>query len=580
LKTKPISKPSAYSQLGAYIYPQWQLIAKALICTVGYISGMPLLAHIFGMVSEAIATRNLDGITRLSGFTLLLFLVQGLFQFGQDSIMSQAALNIALDLRIKVYAHLHSLDLDYFAESRTGDLAYRLTEDIDRIGEVVGKFFHQFVPSVLQLVFILSYMIYLNWILTLTVFIVAPLLAVLVAWFGDRMMALTRSSQDQISNISSLLSEVFNGIRLVRAYAAEDYEIKRFAIEAHQNRERKYATDKIRAIQYPVISILQAMGIIILIWLGTWQIARDQLQASQFVAFIAAVALVIDPIRNVTSNYNEIKQGEASCDRIFELFAIKPIVTEKPNAQILPPVTGKVEYQHINFHYQADQPVLKDMSFLTFPGEVIALVGSSGAGKSTLMNLLMRFHDPVSGRILIDGMDIKDVTLKSLRQQMAVVPQDSVLFSGTIAANIAFGQENFDLDAVIKAAQIANAHDFISQFPDNYQTWVGERGVNLSGGQKQRIAIARAVLHDPKILILDEATSALDAESEALVQEALQRVMQGRTVFVIAHRLATVRNSDRIFVIEQGQIVESGTHDQLIAQVGRYAQFHARQFAS
>lgn len=539
---------------------------------------MPLLAHIFGLVAEAIATRDLNGITQLSGFTLLLFVVQGLFQFGQDSIMSQAALRTTLDLRIKVYGHLHSLDLDYFAESRTGDLSYRLTEDIDRIGEVVGKFFHQFIPSVLQLIFILSYMIYLNWLLTLTVFIVAPLLAVLVAWFGDRMLALTRHSQDQISNLSALLSEVFNGIRLVRAFAAEDYEIRRFSQEAHQNLVRKYATDQIRAVQYPVISLLQAMAIIILIWLGTWQIAQDRLQASQFVAFIAAVALVIDPIRNVTSNYNEIKQAEASCDRIFELFDIQPLVREKPNAKPLPEISGKVAYQHLNFHYQPDQPVLRDINFLAFPGEIIALVGSSGAGKSTLMNLLMRFHDPQSGKILIDGINICDVTLKSLRQQMAIVPQDSILFSGTIAANIAFGQTEFSLSAVSAAAKIANAHDFIMQLPEQYHTWVGERGVNLSGGQKQRIAIARAILHNPKILILDEATSALDAESEALVQEALQRVMAGRTVFIIAHRLATVRNSDRIFVLEQGQIVESGTHDQLIHQAGRYAMFHTKQF--
>jgi len=554
------------------------LIGRALICTVGYISGMPLLAHIFGLVSEAFAAGDVAGITKISGFTLLLFVVQGLFQFGQDALMSQAALKVAMDLRVNVYAHLHSLDLDYFAESRTGDLSYRLTEDIDRIAEMVGKFFHQFIPSILQLIFILSYMIYINWVLTLTVFLVAPALAVIVAWFGDRMLSLTRSSQDQISNLSSLLSEVFNGIRLVRAFAAEGYEIKRFRAEAEQNRQRKYATDKIRAIQYPIISLLQAIGIIILLWLGVWQISQGQLKSSQFVAFIAAVALIIDPIRNVTSNYNEIKQAEASCDRIFELFEIHPIVTEKINARELPPVTGKVEYRQVQFHYQPDQPVLKNIDFLAFPGEVIALVGSSGAGKSTLVNLLMRFYDPKLGQILIDGIDVKDVTLKSLRQQIAIVPQETTLFSGSIASNIAFGQETFDLDAVKAAAKIANADRFISQFPDGYQTWVGERGVNLSGGQKQRIAIARAVLPNPKILILDEATSALDAESEALVQEALQRIMQGRTVFVIAHRLATVRNSDRIFVLEHGQIIESGSHDQLIEQAGRYAQFHARQF--
>jgi len=573
-----LSKPSAYWQLSTYVRPHWMLIGRALICTVGYISGMPLLAHIFGLVSEAFAAGDVVGITKISGFTLLLFVVQGLFQFGQDALMSQAALKVAMDLRVNVYAHLHSLDLDYFAESRTGDLSYRLTEDIDRIAEMVGKFFHQFIPSILQLIFILSYMIYINWVLTLTVFLVAPALAVIVAWFGDRMLSLTRSSQDQISNLSSLLSEVFNGIRLVRAFAAEGYEIKRFRAEAEQNRQRKYATDKIRAIQYPIISLLQAIGIIILLWLGVWQISQGQLKSSQFVAFIAAVALIIDPIRNVTSNYNEIKQAEASCDRIFELFEIHPIVTEKINARELPPVTGKVEYRQVQFHYQPDQPVLKNIDFLAFPGEVIALVGSSGAGKSTLVNLLMRFYDPKLGQILIDGIDVKDVTLKSLRQQIAIVPQETTLFSGSIASNIAFGQETFDLDAVKAAAKIANADRFISQFPDGYQTWVGERGVNLSGGQKQRIAIARAVLPNPKILILDEATSALDAESEALVQEALQRIMQGRTVFVIAHRLATVRNSDRIFVLEHGQIIESGSHDQLIEQAGRYAQFHARQF--
>ncbi len=573
-----MSKPSSYWQLSTYVRPHWMLIGRALICTVGYISGMPLLAHIFGLVSEAFAAGDVAGITKISGFTLLLFVVQGLFQFGQDALMSQAALKVAMDLRVNVYAHLHSLDLDYFAESRTGDLSYRLTEDIDRIAEMVGKFFHQFIPSILQLIFILSYMIYLNWVLTLTVFLVAPALAVIVAWFGDRMLSLTRSSQDQISNLSSLLSEVFNGIRLVRAFAAEGYEIKRFRAEAEQNRQRKYATDKIRAIQYPIISLLQAIGIIILLWLGVWQISQGQLKSSQFVAFIAAVALIIDPIRNVTSNYNEIKQAEASCDRIFELFEIHPIVTEKPHAKELPSVTGKVEYRQVQFHYQPDQPVLKNIDFLAFPGEVIALVGSSGAGKSTLVNLLMRFYDPKSGQILIDGIDIKDVTLKSLRQQIAIVPQETTLFSGSIASNIAFGQETFDLDAVKAAAKIANADRFISQFPDGYQTWVGERGVNLSGGQKQRIAIARAVLPNPKILILDEATSALDAESEALVQEALQRIMQGRTVFVIAHRLATVRNSDRIFVLEHGQIIESGSHEQLIEQAGRYAQFHARQF--
>jgi ATP-binding cassette subfamily B protein len=555
---------------------------------------MPLLAHILGLVSKAIGSGDVAGITSISGFTLIMFVFRGLFQYGQDAMMSQAALKVALDLRVKVYAHLHSLDLDYFAESRTGDLTYRLTEDIDRIGEVIGKFFHQFVPSVLQLIFILAYMIYLNWVLTITVLVVAPAIAILIAWFGNRMLELSRRSQDRVSSLSSLLSEVFNGIRLIRAFATERYEIQRFRVEAEQNRASKYATDQIKAIQYPVIGFIEATGIIILFWLAGWQISQGQLTGAQFVAFGASVALLIDPIVNTTSSYNELKQAEASVDRIFEIFQIRPTVKQKPNAPDLPAVKGKVEYRHVSFaynsisngqsqgangkHSETTKLTLDDIDFITFPGEVIALVGSTGAGKSTLVNLLLRFYDPHDGKIYIDGCDIQDVTLSSLRRQMAIVPQETILFSGTIASNIAFGQENSDLTAVEEAAKVANAHGFISQLPQGYQTWVGERGVNLSGGQRQRIAIARAVLQNPNILILDEATSALDSESEALVQEALQRLMQGRTVFVIAHRLATVRNSDRIFVLEQGKIVESGTHDELIAQAGRYAQFHARQF--
>jgi ATP-binding cassette subfamily B protein len=555
---------------------------------------MPLLAHILGLVSKAIGSGDVAGITSISGFTLIMFVFRGLFQYGQDAMMSQAALKVALDLRVKVYAHLHSLDLDYFAESRTGDLTYRLTEDIDRIGEVIGKFFHQFVPSVLQLIFILAYMIYLNWVLTITVLVVAPAIAILIAWFGNRMLELSRRSQDRVSSLSSLLSEVFNGIRLIRAFATERYEIQRFRVEAEQNRASKYATDQIKAIQYPVIGFIEATGIIILFWLAGWQISQGQLTGAQFVAFGASVALLIDPIVNTTSSYNELKQAEASVDRIFEIFQIRPTVKQKPNAPDLPAVKGKVEYRHVSFaynsisngqsqgangkHSEATKLTLDDIDFIAFPGEVIALVGSTGAGKSTLVNLLLRFYDPHEGKIYIDGCDIQDVTLSSLRRQMAIVPQETILFSGTIASNIAFGQENSDLTAVEEAAKVANAHGFISQLPQGYQTWVGERGVNLSGGQRQRIAIARAVLQNPNILILDEATSALDSESEALVQEALQRLMQGRTVFVIAHRLATVRNSDRIFVLEQGKIVESGTHDELIAQAGRYAQFHARQF--
>ncbi|PZU92981.1 MAG: LuxR family transcriptional regulator [Pseudanabaena sp.] len=561
-----------------YVYPQRFLIAKAFLGTLVFIGTMPLLAELLGRVAQALGKGDVNAILQIAAFTVVMFVFRGLGQYAQDSMMAQAGLNAARDLRVDVYAHLQTLDLDYFAESRTGDLSYRLTEDVDRVGEVVGKFFHQFIPSVLQLILVLAYMFYLNWILTLTTLAVAPLIALLIAWFGDRMLKLSRRSQDQVSNLAALLSEIFSGIRLVRAFATESYEIERFKQESEQNSRRKYAADRVRAIQYPVIGFLEAAGICFLFLLGGWLISNNWLKPEQFVAFGAGVALLIDPISNTTNGFNEIKQAEASVDRIFEIFKIQPVVTEKPDAITLPEVTGKVEYVNVGFHYQRDRPVLTDINLVAHQGEAIALVGASGAGKSTLMNLLMRFHDVKSGKILIDGYDLRDVKINSLRQQLALVPQENILFSGTVASNIAFGQKDYDTSAVENAAKIANAHDFIIALPQGYDTWVGERGVNLSGGQRQRISIARAVLHNPKILILDEATSALDTESESLVQEALQRLMQGRTVFIIAHRLATIRNSDRIIVLEQGQIVESGTHDELLQKSGRYAQLHSRQF--
>ncbi len=539
---------------------------------------MPLLAHILGLVAEAVAKGNVPEILSIASFTIVMFILRGLCQFGQDSLMAKAALLTATDIRIAVYRHLHTLDLSYFAENRTGDLSYRLTEDIDRIGEVIGKFFHQFIPSVLQLVFVLGYMFYLNWLLTLTTLIGAPLIALLIAWFGQRMLELSRQSQDQVSNLAALLAEVFGGMHLVRAFSAESAEIERFQQEAMRNLQRKYAADRIRAIQYPVIGFLEASAITLLFVIGGWLIGSGQLTGAQFVAFGASVLLLIDPISHISNGYNEIKQAEASIDRIWELFRERPTVLEQPSAQALPSISGKVEYRQVSFGYQPDQPVLRGISFVAFPGESIALVGASGAGKSTLINLLFRFHDPTSGSILIDGIDIKTVTIASLRRQMAIVPQDTILFTGTIAENIAFGKRSATLEEIENASRIANAHEFIMRLPQGYQTPVQEKGVNLSGGQRQRIAIARAILHDPKILILDEATSALDAESESLVQEALQHVMIGRTVFVIAHRLATVRHCDRILVLERGRIIESGTHFELLNQSGRYAQFYAKQF--
>jgi len=428
-------------------------------------------------------------------------------------------------------------------------------------------------------VVVVGYMIFLNWQLTLTAMVLIPILGALAGWFGAQMLKFSRRSQNLVSDLSSLVTEVFSGIRLVRAFAAEEYEVERFIVEAEKNRQAKYRAAWLQAVQYPVVGFLYAFVVLLILLMGTWQISRGNLTGASFGSYVAAALMLIDPVNHFIHNYGEFKQGEASVDRIVELLDIEPAVRQLPNAVEMPTVTGRVEFRNVTFGYETTEPVLTDLELLALPGEKIALVGSSGAGKSTLVNLLLRFYDPQQGRVLVDDIDIATVTLRSLRRQIGIVPQEMTLFSGTIAQNIAFGQKDFDLQTVENAARIANAHGFISQFSQGYYTWVGERGVNLSGGQRQRLAIARAVLLNPRILILDEATSALDSESEALVQEALERLTADRTVFIIAHRLATVRRADRILVLEKGQIIESGTHAELLAHRSRYAQFYAQQFA-
>ncbi len=574
-----MTKRAHYRQLLPYLRPHWLTLAIATSCTLGYVLTMPLIAYLIGQVAEYIGQKNLAALVQLPFLAAVLFIIRGVFEYGQDSLMAGVAFRVAMTLRLRTYAHLQRLDFEYFEQTKTGDLSYRLTEDVDRIGEVLNKLFHQALPCVLQLIAVLAYMIYLNWTLTLATLLLAPIMALLIGWFGERLLSFSRRSQNQVSNLSALLTEVFGGIRLVKAFAAEDYEMRRFRRAADRNRQSKYAAERVKAIQYPVVGLLEAIAVALLFLLGGWQIALGNLTGGQFISFITGVALLIDPINLLTANFNEYKQGQASVDRVFELLAVQPTVADAPNATVLAAVQGGVEFHNVSFAYRSDQPILRNLSLKVQPGNAIALVGASGAGKTTLVNLLPRFYEPQSGQILIDGIDIQSVTLNSLRQQIGIVPQETLLFSGTLAQNIAFGQTHYDQQAVEEAAKIANAHEFIQQFPEGYETQLGERGVTLSGGQRQRVAIARAVLLNPRILILDEATSALDSESESLVQEALERLMQGRTVFIIAHRLTTVRRANQILVLEQGQVVESGTHEELSGQLtSRYAKFCTQQF--
>jgi ATP-binding cassette, subfamily B, bacterial len=574
-----LKQRSNYWQLLPYLKPHRRMIAVGLLCVIIFSLFSPLMASLAGDISKYLGAGNVQLLIKFALIGCLVYLLRGIAQYGQDSLMAKVAFSVTLDLRKRVYAHLLRVGAGYTQTVQTGDLAYRLTEDVDRVAEVVYKFFHQFIPCTLQLILILGYLIWVNWQLTISVFVLAPIIAIIVGWFGNKLQKFSLRSQNRTSDLASLITEFTGNMRSIQAFAAEDYANYRFGQEADLNYLAKYSTENLKAFQFPIISLIQAISILFLFVLAGWQISLGNLTGSNFVSYAIAIALLIDPISMTTGNFNDIKQAEASVDRVFELLKIPVTITETANAIELPRITGNIDYQHVSFGYTPEQPILKSFDLHIKSGETIALVGASGAGKSTILSLLNRFYDVSSGSISIDGIDIRDVTLKSLRRQIGIVPQDTVLLSGSIAQNIAFGQTEFDIKAVEEAAKIANAHQFISQLSQGYYTYVGEKGTTLSGGQKQRIAIARAVLFNPRILILDEATSALDSESESLVQEALERIMADRTVFIIAHRLATVRKADRILVIENGEIVEAGTHPELIEKTGRYAQFYARQFS-
>ncbi len=568
---------SSVARLWPLLRPHRRRLLAGGGCVVVTVACWPLLALLAGRLIPAIGSGNLSSSAQTVLLALLVFLVQKLAQFGQDTLLADPALRVSQGLRQQLFARLQQLRFSALDTLSAGDLTYRLTEDADRVGEVIYKTIHDTLPSALQLLAVLATMLWLDWPLALATLLLAPLIALLVSAFGSRVMAAAERSQRQVSELAGLLAEAIAGLPLVRAYAAEPWLQQRFNHEVEQHRSARYRTLRLLALQHPVVGFLEALGILTVLLLGTWRIQSGQLDGQGLSSYVAALLMLIDPIAHLTSNFNEFQQGQASLQRLRAIEAEPVEPPDRPTAHALQAVRGQLQLQNIMFGYDDHKPVLHGLNLEVEPGQVVALVGPSGAGKSTLFSLLLRFNTPQQGRVLLDGQDLADLRARDLRHSIALVPQQSPVFSGTIADAIRFGRQASP-QQVRTAARLANADGFIEALDAGYESRLEERGRNLSGGQLQRLAIARAVLGNPALLLLDEATSALDAEAEEAVQRGLEQAMAGRTVLVIAHRLATVQKADRILVLEAGQIVEQGSHNQLLASGGRYRDLCRRQF--
>ncbi len=572
-------KPSeaGFRRLIPLLRPHRRSLTIGILCMLVFVSSQLVLMRLMGRLLPDVGSGDLQRILPVIGLVLLVFAIQKLAQFGQDSLLAGPALQVSQSLRRDLFQRLQKVQLGALEKMSSGDLTYRLTEDADRVSEVIYKTLHDSIPSALQLVAVLGYMLWLDWKLTLAILILAPFVAWLISLFGARVMIATERSQQKVSELAGLLGEAIEGLPLVRAFAAEPWLERRFEEEIDQHRQARYNTYRLVALQHPVVGIIEVLGFATVLVLAAIRINSGDLAVPQLISYLTGLVLLIDPIAHVTANYNEFQQGQSSLRRLREIEK-EPSEPSDPVPSIpLGRLRGDLSFDQVEFAYTPGQPVLRDFNLTIKAGQVVALVGPSGAGKTTLFSLLLRFNRVNKGQLLFDGKDLSQVSARDLRQQVALVPQRSSVFSGTIAEAIRFGRQATQ-DQLQQAAKLANAHDFIIRLPDGYNTRLQERGTNVSGGQLQRIAIARAVLGNPAVMLLDEATSALDAEAEAAVQLGLKQAMLGRTVIVIAHRLATVQEADLIVVLEHGRISQQGSHDDLMSQGGRYRELCERQF--
>jgi ATP-binding cassette subfamily B protein len=538
----------------------------------------PMSGWLSGLIGRVVGLDKLSVLNFAAAAVILIAVVSAVSTYAEKYLTTSVGQRVMHDLRLTLYNHIQRLSLAYFAQQKTGDLIVRMTSDIDAVQDFVSSALLGIIVNCLTLLGMLGVMFYLDWRFTLISLSVAPALFFVVYTFTRRIKTNTRAVKKKEGEIASVVQESLTAVRLIKAFAREDYESQRLDEKSLESVEMALLARSVKAKLAPFVELIVAAGTCLVLWYGARLVLTGQISSGALIVFILYLGKMYKPMRDLSKMTDTISKAQVGFERIREVLQTESQVRDLPRSRRAPPFKGRIEFERVTFGYEPGRPILKDVSLTVEPGQFIALVGPTGGGKTTLMSLIPRFYDPEEGRVKIDGADVRSFKLRSLRDQISYVLQETYLFRATVWENIAYGKPSASRSEIVRAARLANAHEFITRLHEGYDTVIGERGETLSGGQRQRITIARAIIRDTPILLLDEPSSGLDAESEELVFEALARLMEGKTSVVIAHRLATVMRAELIFVVEDGSIVESGTHDELLARGGLYSRLYEIQF--